>query len=417
MPQINLKLKKSLFNDVYLPHLTDYSKRYEVYYGGAGSGKSVFIAQKLLVKACKSKRKILILRRFATTLRDSVFQLVVDLLKKWQLYEYCTINLSTYTIILPNESMFLFKGLDDSEKIKSITDITDAWLEEASEGTDDDYTQIDLRIRALSADLQLFVSFNPVSKANWVYKKWFDPKKAVYDTAATMILRTTYKDNRFLPKAYIKALEEKEHSNPLYYKIYALGEFAVAEGLVITNWTKETFDAMELAKTLEHRVGMDLGFVDPSAVIETLYDRDNKIIYVFSEFYKKGCQLSELAQAIINMGLRKAKIRVDAAEPRSREYFRNKGINAHPCLKGPDSVKAGLMFLQDHRIIVHPNCPNFITELENFSYIKSKKTGEWTEDTTHEWSHAIDACRYAYSDVYTKKATSIPKSALGLDIK
>ena len=249
MPQINLKLKKSLFNDVYLPHLTDYSKRYEVYYGGAGSGKSVFIAQKLLVKACKSKRKILILRRFATTLRDSVFQLVVDLLKKWQLYEYCTINLSTYTIILPNESMFLFKGLDDSEKIKSITDITDAWLEEASEVTDDDYTQIDLRIRALSADLQLFVSFNPVSKANWVYKKWFDPKKAVYDTAATMILRTTYKDNRFLPKAYIKALEEKEHSNPLYYKIYALGEFAVAEGLVITNWTKETFDAMELAKT------------------------------------------------------------------------------------------------------------------------------------------------------------------------
>lgn len=71
------------------------------------------------------------------------------------------------------------------------------------------------------------------------------------------------------------------------------------------------------------------------------------------------------------------------------------------CAKGRDSVKAGLMFLQDNLIIVHPKCVNFITELENFSYIKSKLTGEWTEDTTHEWSHAIDACRYAFSDVYT----------------
>lgn len=415
MPSINLKLKKSLFNDVYLPHLTDYSKRYEIYFGGAGSGKSVFIAQKLLVKACKRKRKILVIRKFGTTLRDSVFQLIIDLLKKWKLYEYCTINQTTYTITLPNESVFLFKGLDDSEKIKSITDITDIWCEEATELTEDDYTQLDLRLRAMVDDLQLFCSFNPVSKANWVYKKWFDPKLAVYDALETMILRTTYKDNRFLPKAYVKALEEKEKSNPLYYKIYALGEFAVAEGLVITNWTKEDFNPMELAKTLEHRVGMDLGFVDPSAVIETLYDRNNKTIYVFAEFYKKGCQLSELAQAIFDMGLRKVKIMVDAAEPRSREYFRNKGINAQPCIKGNDSVKAGLMFLQDHRIVVHPNCPNFIVELENFSYIKSKKTGEWTEDTTHEWSHAIDACRYAYSDVYTaKKAKTMSKSALGL---
>lgn len=415
MPSINLKLRKSLFNEAYLPHLTDYSKRYEVYYGGAGSGKSVFIAQKLLVKACSSKRKVLVIRKFGTTLRDSVFQLIIDLLKKWQLYAHCTVNQTTYTITLPNESVFLFKGLDDSEKIKSITDITDIWCEEATELSEDDYTQLDLRLRALVADLQLFVSFNPVSKANWVYKKWFDPKEAVYDPLETMILRTTYKHNRFLPPSYVKALEEKQKSNPMYYKIYALGEFAVAEGLVITNWEKKDFNPQELAQTLEHRVGMDLGFVDPSAVIETLYDRDNKIIYVFAEFYKRGCQLSELAQAIFDMGLRKVKIMVDAAEPRSREYFRNKGINAHPCIKGGDSVKAGLMFLQDHKIIVHPNCPNFIVELENFSYIKSKKTGEWTEDTTHEWSHAIDACRYAYSDVYTiKKAKTMSKAALGL---
>ena len=415
MPKINLNFKKGIFNDVYFPLLLDYSKRYEVYYGGAGSGKSVFIAQKLLIKAINKKRRILIIRKVGTTLKDSVFPLVIDMLKKWKIYEYCKINLSTYTITLPNESVLLFRGLDDSEKIKSITDITDIWCEEATELNLDEFTQLDLRLRALVDDSQIWCSFNPVSKENWVYKKWFD-KDAIYDKENTMILKTTYKDNKFLPDSYINALEEKIDSNPQYYKVYALGEFATLEGLVLTNWRKEEFDAMELAALgLEHRVGMDLGWIDKSAIIDTLYDRDNKIIYVFNEFYKSGCQLSELASAIGDMNLKKTKIYVDSSEPRSIQYFKNEGINAEGCSKGKDSVKAGLMFLQDHLIVVHPKCVNFITELENFSYIKSKQTGEWTEDTTHEWSHAIDACRYAYSDIYTnKKMKTLNKAVLGL---
>lgn len=414
MANINLKLSKSLFNDVYFPHLLDYTKRTEVYYGGAGSGKSVFIGQKIITKACKTVRKVLVIRKVGTTLKDSVFALIVEQLKKWKLYQYCNINQTTYTITLPNGSIFLFKGLDDSEKIKSIADITDIWIEEGTECTKDDFDQLDLRLRALVDDLQIFISFNPVSKANWVYSKWFDPA-AKYDKESTMILKTTYKDNRFLPASYIKALEDKIDTNPLYYKIYALGEFAVAEGLVLNNWEVREFDHLELAALLDHRAGMDLGFTDPSAIIDSLYDKDNKTIYVFNEFYKRGCQLSELSNALIDMLLKKVKVFVDSAEPRSREYFRSKGINAVPCIKGQDSVKAGLMFLQDHKIVVHPRCPNFIIELENFSYIKSKKTGEWTDDTTHEWSHGIDALRYAYSDIYTdKKAKTISKTALGL---
>ena len=411
---ILLRINRMQFNDVYYPWLKNYRHRYEVYYGGAGSGKSVFIAQKLLVKAINRKRKVLVIRKYGTTIRDSVFQLVIDTLKKWEIYEYCKINLSTFTIILPNGSVFLFKGLDDSEKIKSITDITDIWCEEATELSLDEFTQLDLRLRALVEDLQIFCSFNPVSKANWVYKKWFEPD-AVYDKAQTFILHTTYKDNRFLPAAYIAALEDKINTNPTYYKIYVLGEFGTFEGLVITNWRKEEFDFMELAQRLEHRAGIDLGWTDPSAIIDTLYDHNNRTIYVFNEFYKSGQQLSQLAEAIKNMNLARTKLYVDSAEPRSIQYFRNNQINAVAAQKGPDSVKAGIMFLQDCLIIVHPRCTSFITELENFSYIKSKVTGEYTEETTHEWSHAIDACRYAYSDIYTnKQLKSISKSAFGL---
>ena len=415
MAQINLNLKKSLFNDVYFPLLLDYSKRYEIYYGGAGSGKSVHIAMKLIIKACNSKRKVLVVRKYATTLKDSVFQLIIDTLKKWKIYSYCKINLSTYTITLPNESVFLLKGMDDSEKIKSITDITDIWCEEATELTLDEYTQLDLRLRALTDNLQLFCSFNPVSKENWVFKKWFDVK-AKYDVANTLILKTTYKDNKFLPQSYIDALEEKINSNPQYYKVYALGEFATLEGLVITNWKIQTFDAMSLAASgLEHRAGMDLGYIDKSAIIDTLYDREHKTIYVFNEFYKSGCQLSELATAIKDMNLQKTKLYVDNAETRAIQFFKNEDINAYPCSKGKDSVRGGLMFLQDNLIIVHPSCKSLIMELENFSYIRSKQTGEYTEDTTHEWSHAIDALRYGFSDIYTnKKLKTIDKSILSL---
>ena len=111
---IQLNIKRKAFLPVYLPYVKDYKNRYEVYYGGAGSGKSVFIAQKLLIKACSSKRKILVIRKYGTSIRDSVYQLIIDMLKKWGLYNYCKINQSIFMITLPNGSVFLFKGLDDS---------------------------------------------------------------------------------------------------------------------------------------------------------------------------------------------------------------------------------------------------------------------------------------------------------------
>ncbi len=329
-----------------------------------------------------------------------MFQLIIDTLKKWHIYEYCKINLSTYTITLPNDSVFLFKGMDDSEKIKSITDITDIWAEESTELSLDEYTQLDLRLRALAGDLQFLCSFNPVSKENYVFKKWF-ADDAAYDEAQTMILKTTYKHNRFLPQSYIAALEEKINSNPQYYKVYALGEFATLEGLVFTNWREQVFDAMELAQRgYELKYGMDLGYIDKTAIIMSLFDRENRTIYVFDEFYKSGCQLSEIAAAAKAMNVGKTKIYVDAAEPRSVAYFKQEGLNAYPCIKGRDSVKAGIMYLQDMKIIVHPSCKNMIMELSNFSYIKNK-AGDYTEDTTHEYSHAISGLRYAYSDIYT----------------
>ena len=412
MAQINLTLKKSLFIPKFFPLLFDYSKRWEFWCGSAGSGKSYTIAQRIIIRCTKEPIRVLVCRRYATTLRNSCFALFKEILTKWQLLPYVKIKETDMSITFPNGSQIIMVGLDTEEKLLSLTNISTVWVEEAYEVEKSKVEQLNLRMRGTAANQQIILSWNPISKHSWLYEFTVNnpPENSVF-------IHSTYKDNPFLNPEYVQALDEMEIRNPEKYRVYGRGEWGVdSSGLVIKNWKTEAFDAMELAAAgLEHRAGMDLGWIDKSAIIDTLYDKANHTIYVFNEFYKSGCQPSELAAAIKDMNLAKSKIKVDAAEPRTIQFFRNEGINAEGAAKGKDSVKAGLMFLQDNLIIVHPKCQNFITELENFSYIKSKQTGEWTEDTTHEWSHAIDACRYAYSDIYTnKQLKTLSKTSLSL---
>ena len=407
---VQLNLDKSVFVPKFYPMLFDYSHRYECYMGSAGSAKSYFITQKLIVRALSEKIKILVCRRYGTTIRNTCFSLFKDILEKWKLTPYVRIKESDFTITFPNGSSIIFMGLDEETKLLSLNNIGTVFVEEAYEVPKNIVEQLSLRLRGTTQNQQIIMAWNPINRNHWLYDfcEVNPPESFIY-------LHSTYKDNPFLNDEYVAELEEMKKRNPAKARVFCYGEWGVdAEGLVITDWKTEEFDMMELAKKgLEHRVGCDLGWRDPSAIIETFYDKANKVIYVGQEFYRTGCQLSELATAIKDMGLTKSKIFVDAAEPRSIQFFKNEGINAVPCAKGKDSVKAGLMFLQDNHLIVHPSCKNFITELENFSYIKSKQTGEYTEDTTHEWSHAIDACRYGYAEIYTNtKAKVFDKSLL-----
>jgi len=124
-------------------------------------------------------------------------------------------------------------GLDDPEKLKSITGITDAWMEEATEFTQNDFNQVDLRVRERVQESQIILSFNPVSKANWCYLAFFKDNQELEDfRSQCLIVQTTYKDNKFLPEKYIESLKRLMATNPVYYKIYAEGEFGSLDKLV-----------------------------------------------------------------------------------------------------------------------------------------------------------------------------------------
>ena len=390
MAQINLNISKRIFNEAYFPSLKDYSTRYEVYFGGAGSGKSHFVFQKVIIKALMQKRKVLVIRKVARTLKDSVFQMALDTLSKFQLLSMCKINKTTFTIELPNKSLILFKGLDDSEKIKSITGITDIVIEEATEITQDDFTQLDLRLRAKVDYLQMFLMFNPVSKQNWCYKYFFEHGAP----ANTKILKTTYKDNRFLPKEYIDSLERMKITNPTYFRIYALGEFASLDKLVFNNWKVEEFNHADIKGQL--LVGLDFGFTnDISAIVASIMVESEKRIYVFKTYGDTNKTNDDLANIITELGFSKSIIIADSAEPKSIEEIKRLGITKiKACKKGQDSIIHGIQQLQNYELIIHPSCTGLITELENYSWQKDKN-GDYINKPIDSFNHYIDALRYS----------------------
>ncbi|MBQ2161287.1 MAG: PBSX family phage terminase large subunit [Firmicutes bacterium] len=397
-------------NKPFKPYFEDYSHRFEVYYGGAGSGKSVFIAQKLILKALRDNRKILIMRKVGSTLKDSVWQLVLDILVEWGRYSKCTINKSVFTIELENGSILLFKGMDDSEKIKSITGITDIWVEEATEFTEEDIEQLNLRLRAKTDNLQMFFSFNPVSKANWVYRRWFAKDAAITDD--TVVHKSTYKDNRFLPEDYITTIEKMAKTNPTYYRIYALGEFASLDKLVFSNWKVGT---VEDTSTWSLLCGLDFGYTnDPTAFVVSFMDGET--LYVAKEFVRTGLLNNQIATAVTELGFAKSTIIGDSAEVKSIDELRKAGLyRIYPAAKGPGSVLQGIQKLQQLDIVVDPSCEHVITELQNYAWKKDRQSGEYVNEPIDEFNHCIDALRYSLQcvDKY-KKLTTFSKLTLGL---
>ncbi len=402
-------------NEAYEPYIGSYKNRIEVYYGGAGSGKSVFVAQKLILKALKGRRKILVVRKVQRTLRESCFSLIKSMLSDMGILSRCKVNETNFTINMPNGSTFIFTGIDDPEKIKSITFLTDIWIEEATELDLNDYTQLNLRLREQAPNLQIFLSFNPISKANWCYINFFASNK---DNA--FILHTTYKDNRFLPDSYIEALNNMKEVNYAYYCIYALGKFASLDKRVYTNVEFIDFDIDELIneKRFTTISGLDFGFVnDTTAFIVALADTTAKELYVIDEYGDTGLVNEEIANIIIAKGYGKNTIIADSAEKKSIEEIKRAGVRKiKPCEKGQDSINYGVQKLQGYKIYVHvKKCPKTKTEFENYTWQKDKKTNEYINKPIDSFNHFMDALRYAIQIVDKRKGMgALDKTLFGL---
>ena len=410
---VNLNIDKKIFLPVYYPYLFDYSKRYNVYYGGRASGKTYFLIQKLLLKGLKEKRVILLMNKQTNKVSDGVWRELNNAIDLFHLRPYFTFNKTEFrAICILNGTQFRCLGLDDPERIKGFADIADVLLDEATNFSVEDFELIDGTIRSpkYKLPLQVYVSFNPVSKANWVYKYFGFDTGIVPDN--TFILKTTYLDNTFLDLSYHQRMENLKNRNYSRWKIEALGDFVSLDRLVYDGyWKEEDFDYKQLQGQL--LIGMDFGFTnDPSVIVASLLVDQN--IYVFQEWGDTGKTNPELANVIKNLGFSKSLIIADSSEQKSIEEIRRLGVQRiKASVKGPDSVIHGIQRVQQYNLIIHPSCQNLITELENYSWQKDKN-GEYINKPQDSFNHYLDALRYSLQCLDTGRLKSFDKSLLGL---
>lgn len=383
---------------VYRHDIFDYSNRINVFYGGAGSGKSYYVAQKMILKALQSKRRVLVIRKVDRTIKHSIWALFKELLYEYMPQVIKNINKTDKEITLINESEIVFKGLDDPEKVKSIQGFTDIIIEEATEITLDDFDQLDLRLRSLKPNNQIYLMFNPVSKANWVYKYFFIEKPN-----NCMILHSRYTDNPYLPDDYVQSLNDMKERNPAYYKIYALGEFATLDKLVFPHITVRLISEEE--KNGFFWAGMDFGYTnDPTAISWGYYKPKTKTLLITGEYEKTGMTNDKVAEVLKSLGLSKERVVADSAEQKSIAEIKKMGIKRiKSAEKGPGSVLNGIDKLQRCDIIIDERCIKTIEEFENYTWVKDKKTGEYINEPVDLFNHHIDAIRYGIQTVINKK--------------
>ncbi len=376
-------------------------KRFIALLGGAGSGKSHFAAQKVLLRAMMERdQKILVARKVRRTMRQSVFALLLAQVYAWGLASHFQPNYSDLTLTCKTtNSAILCVGLDDPEKIKSIHGITSAWLEEPTEMTEQDVRQINLRIRgAKTLYRQIIMSFNPVSRLHWI-------KSFIEDQADDRITihHSTYKDNVFLDEDYRAEIEALKEQDENYYRIYGLGEWGSLDGLIYPHYRK--VDAMPESET--EFFGLDFGFNNPSALVRIrVKDFDPKSrkgqVYLQEEIYQSNLTSTDLIQSVKAVSdIGRKRIYADPAEPGRIEELRRAGLNVFPASKGPGSVNAGISFCKALDLNVEKTSLNLMAELESYTWQKDH-SGKTLDQPVKFRDHALDAMRYALWTHYEK---------------
>ena len=396
---MKIRVEPKAINQAYLPHLLGNNHRYQIFFGGSSSGKSFFLATRAVLD-CMTGRNILVLRNVARTIGSSCWNEICKAMVRMGLTEYFAVNKTDRTITcVLNEAQILFAGLDDVEKVKSITPrngpLTDVWMEEATETSYEDYKQLDKRLRGASKHAKrLTLSFNPVYKTHWIYREFFgiwDDTKNYAESSTVSILKTTYNDNKFLTDDDRAVLENEK--DPYFREVYTLGNWGVLGDVIFRNWRTEDLQEMSDAYPLRY-FGLDFGFSqDPCAAVNVALDKKHKRVLIFDELYERGLINTQLAERLRPFAGRNF-VTCDSAEPKSIRELRNYDLNVRPARKGPDSLIHGIQWLQGYEIVVDRGCQNMRNELTLYQWRKDKDGNSMAvpEDRNN---HLIDALRYA----------------------
>lgn len=408
----SVEIHSEVFNPCYLRRLEDQTPT-QIFYGGASSGKSFFaVGQRVVYDLLKGGRNYLICRQVARTIKNSVYNEVTKTIKQWGVQGLFRINKSEFTITCNNGYQILFAGLDDVEKIKSITPekgvLTDVVIEEATETERESIKQLEKRLRGGSEAIQkrITILFNPIIKTHWIYQDyfatigWADTQTEYHDENLS-ILKTTHKDNNFLTAQDHAKLENEK--DEYFYNVYTLGNWGVLGDVIFKNVhianLNDPTDKYYLpeAHRTNRRNGLDFGFSsDPAAMPMIHLDKMRKRIYIFDELYERGLTNQELA-LFVKEKIGTDYVTCDSAEPKSIHELNLAGVNAIGAQKGKDSINFGIQWLQGYDIIIDVTCVNAQREFTTYHW-KKNKDGDSMRIPVDRENHLIDGLRYALED-------------------
>ena len=361
-------------------NLIESKTRVTQHIGGTRSGKTYAILQYLIVEAIKTPQTVTIVRKTIPSLKRTVMKDFKDILSDIGVWNENRMNI-TDRIYQLQDSTIQFISTDDAEKLRGIkSDIL--FIDEASEIDEESYFQLSIRTTG-----KIILAYNPtVSPYHWL-RQMNDCERFV----------TTYKDNPYLPKEMVQAIEDLQTKNPKYWAIYGKGEFAANDKAIYQFETIDEYEGEFVG------FGLDWGYSqDPTAVVAVYKNGDN--LYLEEILYEKGLVLKDIGDRLNALDITKQEeIWCDSSEPRSIEELYRMGFNAKAVKKGPDSIKFGISVLQNHKIYVQKKSQNLINEMYAYQYA-TDKYGYITDTPEGGMDHLLDAARYVAMMKLTQKA-------------
>lgn len=399
-------------NPAFEDFIFDWNYKFYFLVGGYGSSKSYHVALKLILKLLEEKRTALVVREVFDTIRDSCYSLLEEIVIDMGLENRIKFTASPMQVKFPNGSKIIFKGMDKPAKLKSINNVSIIWIEECSEVKYVGFKELLGRLRHPYLDLHMILSSNPVSKNNWSYKHFFKNiglnDNELYKNKNIILNNTNYHhstadDNLFLPKSYIEQLEEMKLYDPDLYRIAREGHYGVNGRRVLPQFEVKphyaVIEAMNKIKKPMNRTGMDFGFEDSyNAVNRMCIDHENKILYIYWEYYKNHLTDDKTALELQELKKTGELIRSDSAEPKTIQYYKQQGFNMRAAKKFPGSrLQYTKKVKRFSKIICSDQCPHTIEELKDLTYAIDKN-GEIIEDEFNIDPHTFSAIWYGLDD-------------------
>jgi phage terminase large subunit len=370
-----MEIKSTVIFEKNYEALNDQGIRFVINEGGSRSSKTYSLCQLVIIYCLQNNNKVVsIIRKTFPALRATVLRDFIEILKELNIYSVEDHNKSEHIYTFPNGSIVEFFSVDDEQKIRGRKrDI--AWCNEANELYFDDFTQLNMRTES-----KLIFDYNPSESTSWLYE---------LPTEESILIKSTYKDNPFLPQSIRAQIEDLKRTDEALYQIYALGEKAISKSNIYSNWS---FIPHRPARFVNYVYGLDFGYNHPTALMR-VYWCDNDI-YIEPVIYESYLTTPMLIDKMQSFNVEKTvTIVADYARPEIIAELNNAGYdvqNANKVVKkGIDNIKTFGVLCQDDKAIKK--------EYENYKW---KKVGDMiTDEPVKMWDDAMDAIRYATTHI------------------